>query len=147
MATYPRFFICPDRMETLLIQKGIDKGLIKFDENNINYKIQNFVRDWKNPEEKVRAEAYLMLVFNYGYNPENIGFEISCKQGGGSKYADIVVFKENSNKKEGFLVVEVKAADSKEKPDEVRKQARSYAKSEEIKFLIATRFNVSMLFL
>lgn len=118
----------------IIIQKGIDKGLIKFDdENTILYTVQNFRRDWKNPEEKVRAEAYLMLVFNFGYKAENIEFEVKAKQGSSGKTsADIVVFKESSNKKEGFLVIEVKAGDSKEKAEEVRKQARSYAKSEEI---------------
>ena len=116
-----------------LIERGIEKGLIEIREKNILYKVQNFSRDWTNPEEKVRAEAYLMLIFNYGYSSENIDFEVRAKQGSSGKTsADIVIFLESSNKKQGFLVIEVKSGDSKDKPEEVRKQARSYAKSEEI---------------
>jgi type I restriction enzyme M protein len=120
-------------MESILVQKGIEKGLIQITEGNIFYIHQSFSRDWTNPEEKVRAEAYLMLVFNYGYNKENIVFEVKAKQGSSGKTsADIVIFEENSNKTKGFLVIEVKAEGSKDKSEEVRKQARSYAKSEEI---------------
>lgn len=120
-------------MESILVQKGIEKGLIQVTENSIFYTHQNFSREWTYPEEKVRAEAYLMLVFNYGYNAENIVFEVKAKQGSSGKTsADIVIFEENSNKSKGFLVIEVKAEGSKDKSEEVRKQARSYAKSEEI---------------
>ena len=130
----PRFFyLFSDRMESILVQKGIEKGLIQITKGNIFYTYQSFSRDWTNPEEKVRAEAYLMLVFNYGYNKENIVFEVKAKQGSSGKTsADIVIFEENSNKTKGFLVIEVKAEGSKDKSEEVRKQARSYAKSEEI---------------
>ncbi|PWK15747.1 type I restriction enzyme M protein [Arcicella aurantiaca] len=118
---------------TTLIERGLESGLIEINEKNILYKVQNFSRDWANPEEKVRAEAYLMLIFNYGYSATNIDFEVKAKQGSSGKTsADIVVFLENSNKKRGFLVIEVKSGDSKNKQEDVRKQARSYAKSEEI---------------
>lgn len=118
---------------TTLIERGVESGLIEINERNILYKVQNFSRDWANPEEKIRAEAYLMLIFNYGYSPTNIDFEVKAKQGSSGKTsADIVVFLENSDKKRGFLVIEVKSGDSKNKQEDVRKQARSYAKSEEI---------------
>ena len=119
-----------------LLQQGIEKGLIRFDEEKkeIVYIKQKFRHLWNDSEaeEKVRAEAFLRLIFNYGYKSENIGFEIRCKSGSGYVEADIVVFEENSNKSKGFLVVEVKAGNTKTKPDDVRKQARSYAKTEEI---------------
>ncbi len=55
-----------------LIDTGIQKGLIKFDEerNFITYIHQNKKRNYNNPEEKVQAEIFLTLVLIYGY-PEN----------------------------------------------------------------------------
>ncbi len=43
-----------------LIETGIDKGLIKFDEerNFIKYIYQNKKRKYKNTEEKVQAETF-----------------------------------------------------------------------------------------
>jgi type I restriction enzyme M protein len=51
-----------------LIDTGIEKGLIKFDEekNFITYIHQNKKRSYNNPEEKVQAETFLSLVLNYG---------------------------------------------------------------------------------
>jgi type I restriction enzyme M protein len=115
------------------IQKAIAKGIVSLDSEQkyITYTHQNKKYVFTDPEEKIRAEAYLMLIFNYGYKPENIDFEVKAKQGGSGKTsADIVVYEELARK--AFLVIEVKSAEAKTKPDEVRKQARSYAKSEEI---------------
>ena len=49
-----------------LIDTGIEKGLIRFDEdkNFITYIHQNKKRNYNNPEEKVQAETFLTLVFN-----------------------------------------------------------------------------------
>jgi hypothetical protein len=57
-----------------LIQEGIDKGLIKFDDEqkHITYIHQNKRRNYTNPEEKVQAESFLKLVLVYGYKPERI---------------------------------------------------------------------------
>lgn len=116
-----------------LLEKGIEKGLIKFDEGrkNIIYLEINLKKDFTTPEEPVRANAYLELIFVYGYKPQFIDLEVKAKQGSSGKTsADIVVYEENSKK--GFLVVETKKANSSEKEDEIRKQARSYSKTEEI---------------
>lgn len=55
-----------------LIDTGLEKGLIRFDEekNFITYINQNKKRNFNNPEEKVQAETFLTLVLIYGY-PEN----------------------------------------------------------------------------
>ena len=47
-----------------LIQQGIEKGLIRFDEDrkNIFYIYQNVRRNYTNPEEQVQAETFLKLV-------------------------------------------------------------------------------------
>jgi type I restriction enzyme M protein len=48
-----------------LIEQGVAKGLIAFDadQKNIAYKAQNKLLRFNDPEEKVRANAYLSLVF------------------------------------------------------------------------------------
>ncbi|RLD48585.1 MAG: restriction endonuclease subunit M, partial [Bacteroidetes bacterium] len=57
-----------------LIETGIKKGLIKFDENKnfITYIHQNKKRNYNNPEEKVQAETFLTLVLIYGYPEKRI---------------------------------------------------------------------------
>ncbi|MCT6869578.1 hypothetical protein [Apibacter sp.] len=54
-----------------LISLGIQKGLIKFDEEKkaITYIHQNKKKNYTNPEEKVQALTFLKLVLHYGYNP------------------------------------------------------------------------------
>ncbi len=117
-----------------LIEQGIAKGLIAFDENetNINYLKQNFKRSWTMPEEKVRAATYLELVFNYGYEAKSIKFEVGSQQGSGTNRSDIVIYYKNAPTK-AFAVIEVKEKDTKDSIDKIRQQARSYAKTEQLK--------------
>lgn len=51
-----------------LVEQGVAKGLIAIDadQKNITYKIQNKRFRLSDPEEKVRANAYLSLVLEYG---------------------------------------------------------------------------------
>ncbi len=117
-----------------LIQKAIEKGLIKFniDKTRITYIKQNFETDFgeHNPEETVRLNTYLELIEDYGYKPENIKFEIKVKLGSNYKFADIVVFHNKSKK--AFVVIETKKEDTTDKITEIYKQARSYAYSDEL---------------
>ena len=56
-----------------IIEQDIEQGFIKFDEEkkNIYYLHQNDKRrNYNNPEEQVQAEAYLKLIFSYGYPAE-----------------------------------------------------------------------------
>ena len=77
-----------------LIQQGIDKGLIKFDDaqKNITYVYQNKRRNYTNPEEQVQAETFLKLVLVYGYDPERIEQFVSVKIGSDTREADIIVY-------------------------------------------------------
>jgi type I restriction enzyme M protein len=118
-----------------LIQEGIKKGIISFDakQKNIIYTHQNKGYDYTDPEEKIRCIAFLELVLNYGYETQHIDFEVKAKQGSSGKTsADIVIYYPNDVPKKAFYVIEIKAANTKDKEDDVRKQARSYARSEEI---------------
>jgi hypothetical protein len=112
-----------------LIQQGLDKGLICFDEGQkyITYVCQNKRRNWSSPEEKVQAEAFLKLVLLYGYPPEQIEQFVSVKIGSDTREADIVVYSspEHSSAR---IVVECKKADISEREfGQAVAQAFSYA--------------------
>ena len=53
-----------------LIESGIEKGLIWFDEelNFITYIHQNKKRNFNNPEEKVQTETFLTIAEDIGYD-------------------------------------------------------------------------------
>jgi type I restriction enzyme M protein len=92
-----------------LIKKGLEKGLISFNEDKtrISYKQCTKSCNYKDPEEQVRAEIYLQLVFEYGYLPKRIQLEYVVPRRTPSDFADIVVFDDDLCKKP-FIVVECK---------------------------------------
>ena len=75
-----------------LIELGIEKGIIKFDEeqNFITYIQQNKKRNYNNPEEKVQAETFLTLVLIYGYAEKRIKQFVSVQMGSETKEADLI---------------------------------------------------------
>lgn len=91
------------------ILKGISKQLIKIDDEQkfITYQIVGKKYRYSDPEERVRAEAYLQLIFDYGYKPERIDIELTVPRRTPSDLADIVVF-EDDEKKKPSVVVECK---------------------------------------
>jgi len=112
-----------------LIEMGIKKGLISFDPENkiITYIEQNKKRNYKNPEEKVQAEAYLKLILNYGYPKEYIVQFVSVPMGVSTKEADIVVYKDKEHT-EPHIIVECKHKDvSNQEFNQAIEQASSYA--------------------
>ncbi len=93
-----------------LIQQGIEKGLIKFDDDkkNIFYIHQNNKRrNYNNPEEQVQAESYLKLILHYGYAPELIKQFVSVKMGSDTREADIIVYN-NAEHTHAHIIVECK---------------------------------------
>ena len=118
---------------TALITLGLKEKLFSIKDNRIIYNIKNqknYEFTDNTPEELVRAETLVKLIEEYKYELENIEFEVTSQQGGGNKFADIVIYYPNSNK--AFLVLELKADSTKDSKEKIRRQARSYAKSEEI---------------
>ncbi len=113
-----------------LIEIGKQKGLISFDSENkyITYIGQSTKpRNFSNPEEKVQAEAYLKLIFNYGYPKENISMFQTVKMASSSKEADIVVYHDVEHTKP-HIVVECKHEDvSDQEFNQAIEQAASYA--------------------
>lgn len=113
-----------------LIQLGIEKNLIKLDEEQkyITYIHQNNKkRNFTNPEEQVQAEAYLKLILNYGYPKENIELFKPIKMGVSTKEADIIVYHDVEHSKP-HIVVECKHEDvSDQEFNQAIEQAASYA--------------------
>lgn len=77
-----------------LVEKGIEKGLIRFDGNNnfITYIHQNKKRNYNNPEEKVQAETFLTLILTYGYPVNRIKIYSSVQIGSQRTEADLIVY-------------------------------------------------------
>lgn len=112
-----------------LIQEGIDKGLIKFDDEQkyITYVHQNKRRNFSNPEEQVQAESFLKLVLVYGYKPERIEQFVAVKIGSDTREADIIVYN-NDEHTSAHIVVECKKEDVSELEfNQAIAQAFSYA--------------------
>ena len=89
-----------------IIEQGIQKGLISLDEERktIIYLHQNKKRNYDNPEEKVQAETFLKLIFNYCYKPERIKQFEPVKMGVDTKQADIIVYKDDECTEPHILV-------------------------------------------
>lgn len=123
-----------------LIETGIEKGLIKFDEdkNFITYIHQNKKRNYNNPEEKVQAETFLTLVLNYGYPVKRIQQFVSVQMGAETKEADIIIYSDDVCE-ETYILVECKKEEITDQQFKIAvDQAYSYCVSEGGKYVWTT---------
>ncbi len=123
-----------------LIQQGIQKGLIRFEDNDkyIVYVAQNKRRNYDNPEEKVQAEAYLSLVIEYSYPPAQVRPFIYVQMGAETKEADIIVYADALLAKP-HIVVECKKPEVTEQEfARAIDQAFSYAVAEGAQYVWVT---------
>jgi type I restriction-modification system DNA methylase subunit len=123
-----------------LIETGIEKGLIRFDEdqNFITYTHQNKKRNYKNPEEIVQAETFLTLVLIYGYPENRIKQFVSVQMGAETKEADIIVYLDDECE-ETYILVECKKEDLTDQQFNIAvDQAYSYAVAEGSKYVWTT---------
>ena len=123
-----------------LIEQGIAKGLIVFDadQKNITYKIQNKRFRLSDPEEKVRANAYLSLVLEYGYASEQIDIEVAIEHRVPNIYSDLVVYADKSLKKP-LITVECKREEASQgELDQAIEQGFGYANSMDADFVWMT---------
>ena len=123
-----------------LIDKGVEKGLIRFDENRdiITYVHQNKKRNYNNPEEKVQAETFLTLAILYGYPVERIRQFVAVQMGVETKEADIVVYNDDECE-ETYILVECKKEDLTDQQFNIAvDQAYSYAIAEGAKYVWTT---------
>ncbi|WP_114716646.1 restriction endonuclease subunit M [Vibrio cholerae] len=123
-----------------LIEKGLTKGLISFDaeQKNITYIRQNKRLRFTDPEEKVRAYAYLSLVCDYGYSAEQIDIEVTVEHRVPTIFSDIVVYADKSLKKP-VIVVECKREEASQgELDQAVEQGFGYANSMDADFVWMT---------
>ena len=123
-----------------LIDTGIEKGLIRFDEdrNFIKYIHQNKKRNYNNPEEKVQAETFLTLALIYGYPVNRIKQFVSVQMGAETKEADIIVYSDDECE-ETYILVECKKEDLTDQQFNIAvDQAYSYAVAEGAQYVWTT---------
>jgi len=111
-----------------IIQEGIRKGLISIseDEKTITYIQQNKSRNFANPEEKVQADTFILLVTKYNYNPKRIKILVPIVMGSSTKEADIVVYNDDECT-DPHILVECKKSDiSNLEFEQAIEQAYSY---------------------
>jgi type I restriction enzyme M protein len=123
-----------------LIDTGIEKGLIKFDEdkNFITYIHQGKKRSYNNPEEKVQAETFLTLVLNYGYPVNRIQQFVSVQMGSETKEADIIVYADDECE-DTYILVECKKEEITDQQFKIAvDQAYSYCVAEGGKYVWTT---------
>ncbi|HEX7414018.1 MAG TPA: N-6 DNA methylase, partial [Bacteroidia bacterium] len=123
-----------------LIDTGIEKGLIRFDEdkNFITYIHQNKKRSYNNPEEKVQAETFLTLILNYGYPVNRIKQFVSVQMGSETKEADIIVYSDDDCH-ETYILIECKKEETTDQQFKIAvDQAYSYCVSEGGKYVWTT---------
>lgn len=123
-----------------LIDTGIEKGLIRFDENRdfITYIQQNKKRSYNNPEEKVQAETFLTLVLNYGYPVNRIQQFVSVQMGSETKEADIIVYADDECE-ETYILIECKKEEITDQQFKIAvDQAYSYCVAEGGKYVWTT---------
>ena len=112
-----------------LTERGIKEGLVSFDaeRKTIIYLNQNKKRNYDTPEEKVQAETFLKLIFDYGYMPERIKQFEPVKMGVETKQADIIVYKDDECDEPHILVECKKQEVSEAEFQQAIEQAYSYA--------------------
>jgi len=123
-----------------LIDTGIEKGLIRFDEdrNFITYIHQNKKRNYNNPEEKAQAETFLTLVLNYGYPVNRIQQFVAVQMGAETKEADIIVYADDECE-QTYILVECKKEEITDQQFNIAvDQAYSYAVAEGAKYVWTT---------
>jgi len=112
-----------------IIRKGIEKGLISFneDESRITYLYVNKTRNYLDPEEQVEAEAFLKLVMVYNYPVQRVKLFEKVKMGSSTKEADIIVYEDDLFASPS-IIVECKKQDVSEAEFlQAIEQAASYA--------------------
>jgi type I restriction enzyme M protein len=87
------------------------KGYITIKENRIYYNACGKSYNFKDPEEKVRAQAYVELIERYKYPDKRIEPEKYPPRRIPKLPADLVVYHKEKNK--CFIVVETKASERK----------------------------------
>lgn len=115
-------------------------GIIALDqeEKNLVYLALNKKYRLSDPEEFIRARAYISLIQDYGYSREQIEIEFTVPHRVPNIHSDIVVFKDKA-KKWPYIVVECKREEASQgELDQAVEQGFGYANSLGADFLWMT---------
>ena len=96
-----------------LLDRGRELGIIAVDEeeDTVTYRLAREKRyRWSDPEEKVRAEIVLSLIFDYQYSPNRIDLEVTIPNRSPNNWADVVVFRDD-RLRSPYITVETAAPD------------------------------------
>ena len=116
-------------MAITLIEQGVAKGLISFneDQSRITYLHQNKTRSYTDPEEQIEAESYLKLALVYSYPKERIKLFEKVTMGASTKEADIIVYEDDACQNPSIIVECKKQEVSEAEFTQAIEQAASYA--------------------
>lgn len=103
-----------------LIQRGEKKGYITIKENRIYYNASGKNYNFKDPEEKVRAQAYIELIEKYKYSDKRIEPEIYPPRREPKLPADLVIYYKEKDR--CFIVVEIKDEETEKKIQEAKRE-------------------------
>jgi type I restriction enzyme M protein len=94
------------------LQRALNAGELVIEQSGrgerIRYVAVDHSENWRDPEEKVRAEYYAELIHRYKYDPKKIGVEVIVPDRVPHDAADLVVF-HDLERKRPFAVIECKA--------------------------------------
>ena len=123
-----------------LIAQGQKQNLIRIedDEKYIVYVHQNKRRNYKNPEEKVQAETFLLLILTYKYPVHRIRQYEPVQMGSETKEADIIVYADDKLKTPLIIAECKKESVSEQEFARAADQAVSYAVAEGAKYVWVT---------
>ncbi|APC91316.1 MULTISPECIES: restriction endonuclease subunit M [Francisella] len=128
--------------EIKYLQQGIEDNHIRLDDEyrRITYVFQDRSRNIDNPEERIQADTFLKLVYDYDYSPEYINqFEV-ITDGSTKKEVDMVVYDDKAHEKPKLIVECKKQEVSESEYRQAVNQAFSYARfiSRTIKYIWVT---------
>lgn len=93
----------------IILKEGINKGYFRVlnEGTKIEYLPSGHKENLNDPEERVRAEYYSNLLEKYHYPSSRIEFEVEMPDRTPERYADIVIY-EDDTKRKAYVVVECK---------------------------------------
>ena len=94
-----------------MFSKGAELDILSVDEasDRITYRLgRERQYAWSDPEEKVRAQVILDLIFRYQYSPRRLDTEVAIPGRTPTNWADVVVFKDD-RRRDPYITVETAA--------------------------------------
>jgi len=121
--------------DTEFISIGESKGYLSIKDNRITYAGNKKVYNFSDPEEKIRANAYVELIEKYKYPEKRLDTEVIGPRREPKLPADIVVY-EDDDKEKAFVVVETKAQSTKKDIEEAKREGLGNANLLNSKYLL-----------